>query len=425
MRENRVSLCYGDGTLEVDIPASHIEIIEPIYVPGLPDEAGEVKAAMQNPVGAPPLRDLVSSRDRVAIVIPDITRPFPGERILPLIMEEIPHVPNHQVTIVIGTGSHRTSTREEMASLVGEPLASTCRVVSHDAFDPSTLAEAGMISSGRAISMNRDYVEADRRIAVGIVEPHFMAGFSGGYKAVCPGIAGIDDILFLHRAELIGHPRSTWGVVEGNPTQALLSECGRLLPIDFCVNVTVNRDKQITRVFAGDLESAYSRACEFSRRTTFRPVSRPFDIVLTSGGGYPLDQNLYQAVKGMSAGRQIVAQGGLIACAAECREGFPDHGNFRKLLFEHESADALLRTVLSPGFSMFDQWEAQLLAMITGFARVALCSGLEPGEVRRAYMEPISDISERVRLELERVGGEARVAVIPEGPYTIPNLKKD
>ena len=422
MRENKISLCYGEGALEVDIPASNIEVIEPIYVPGLPDEAGGVNAAMQNPVDSPPLRDLISSRHKVAIVIPDITRPFPGERILPLIVEEIGHVPNEQVTIVIGTGSHRTSTHEEVVRLVGEPLASTCRVISHNAFDPSTLAEAGTVSAGRPIYMNRDYVEADRRIVVGIVEPHFMAGFSGGFKAVCPGIAGIDDILFLHRAELIGHPRSTWGVVEGNPTQALLSECGGLLPIDFCVNITVNRDKQITRVFAGDLESAYSQACEFSHQTTFRPVSHPFDIVVTTGGGYPLDQNLYQAVKGMSAGRQIVAEGGLIVCAAECREGFPDHGNFRKLLFEHDSTDALLGTILAPGFSILDQWEAQLLAMITGFAKVALYSGLDPEEVRQAHMEPISDISERVRLELERVGEQVRVAVIPEGPYTIPNL---
>ncbi len=422
MGENRISLCYGGSTLEVDIPASNIEVIEPLYVPGLPDEAGGVKAAMQNPVDSPPLRDLISSRHKVAIVIPDITRPFPGERILPLIVEEIGHVPNEQVTIVIGTGSHRTSTQEEMASLVGESVASSYRVISHNAFDPSTLAEAGTVSAGRPIYMNRDYVEADKRIAVGIVEPHFMAGFSGGFKAVCPGIVGIDDILFLHRAELIGHPRSTWGVVEGNPTQALLSECGRLLPIDFCVNITVNRDQQITRVFAGDLESAYSQACEFSRENTFRPVSHSFDIVVTTGGGYPLDQNLYQAVKGMSAARKIVAEGGLIVCAAECREGFPDHGNFRKLLFEHKSADALLRTILSPGFSVLDQWEAQLLAMISCFARVALYSGLDPEGVRRAHMEPISDISERVRLELERAGEEARVAVIPEGPYTIPNL---
>jgi len=422
MRENKISLCYGKGALEVDIPSSGIEVIEPLYVPGLPDEEVSFKEAMQNPIGSPPLRELVSSRDKVAVVIPDITRPFPGGRILPRIAEEIDHVPTGQITIVIGTGSHRASTGDEVAGLVGESVASAYRVINHNAYDPSTLAEAGKIASGRTIYMNRDYVEADKRVVVGIVEPHFMAGFSGGYKAVCPGIVSIDDILFLHRAELIGHPRSTWGIVEGNPTQALLSECGSLLPVDFCVNVTVNRDQQITRVFAGDVHSAYVQACEFSRRTTFQSVSHPFDIVVTTGGGYPLDQNLYQAVKGMSAGRQIVAKDGLIVCAAECRDGFPDHGNFRKLLFEHDSAHTLLKTILSPGFSMLDQWEAQVLAMICSHARLALYSTLDPEEVRRAHVEPISDISERVRLELEGLGGEARVAVIPEGPYTIPNL---
>jgi len=211
-------------------------------------------------------------------------------------------------------------------------------------------------------------------------------------------------------------------VLDGNPTQARIRHDGALLPVDFCVNVTLNRNRQITRFFCGDVRAAHDTGCRFSRDTAMVACPAPFPIVVTTNSGYPLDQNLYQAVKGMSAAAQIVADGGLIIAAARCNDGFPDHGNFRPLLFGAASPRALLETILAPGFSVYDQWEAQLLAMIRLKARVALKSGLADDEVVKAHLSPISDIVQAVEEERRRVGADAPIAVLPEGPMTIPYL---
>jgi nickel-dependent lactate racemase len=268
--------------------------------------------------------------------------------------------------------------------------------------------------------MNRAYVEADRRIVLGFIEPHFMAGFSGGYKGIFPAVADIGAIMRYHDAPTIGHPKSTWGVLDGNPTQARIRHDGSLLPVDFCVNVTLNRDRGITRFFCGDVRAAHEAGCAFSRETAMVACPRPFPVVVTTNSGYPLDQNLYQAVKGMSAAAQIVEDGGLIVTAARCNDGFPAHGNFRQLLVASSSPRALLDTILEPGFSMYDQWEAQLLAMICLKARVALKSELPDDEVRRAHLTPIADIGRAVADEMLRAGRDLAVAVLPEGPMTIP-----
>jgi nickel-dependent lactate racemase len=223
-----------------------------------------------------------------------------------------------------------------------------------------------------------------------------------------------------HDARTIGDPRSTWGVLEGNPTQATIRANGALLPLDFCVNVTLNRRREITRFFCGDPLQAHERACAFSKETAMVACERPFPIVVTTNSGYPLDQNLYQTVKGMSAAAQIVSPGGYIAAASRCNDGFPDHGNFKSLLFDHDSPRAVLDTIEAPGFSLFDQWEAQLLALIRLKARVGLHSELAEDEVRRAHLEPIADVAAAVARELERIGPGASVAVLPEGPQTIP-----
>jgi lactate racemase len=194
--------------------------------------------------------------------------------------------------------------------MVGAALVGRVRVVNHDAHDPTTLAPAGAGEDGHAVSMCRAYVEADRRIVLGLVEPHFMAGFSGGYKGVFPAVADIGAILRYHDAEMIGHPKSTWGVMEGNPTQRRIRHDGALLPVDFCVNVTVNRTRAITGVFCGAVFAAHEAGCAFSRDTAMVEVERPYPIVVTTNSGYPLDQNLYQAVKGMSRRRRSRAPTG-------------------------------------------------------------------------------------------------------------------
>jgi nickel-dependent lactate racemase len=416
----RIRLQYGTDGLELSTDAPDVSVIEPRFVPGLPDEAGAFRAAVRAPIGARPLRELVGPRHRVAVVIPDITRSLPSDRLLPWLFGEIAHVPAENVTIVNGTGSHRPNTPAELERMVGRAVATTYRIVNHAAQDPAGLALAGKTPDGRSVFMNRAYVEADRRIVLGFIEPHFMAGFSGGYKGIFPALADIDSIMHYHRAAVIADPRSTWGVLEGNPTQAQIRANGALLPLHFCVNVTLNRD--ITAFYCGDVLEAHRRGAAEAKATAMAPSPRRFPVVVTTNGGYPLDQNLYQTVKGMSAAAQIVEDGGYILTAARCNDGFPAHGNFRRLLVEHPTPQALLDTVMSPGFSMYDQWEAQVLAMILVRARAGLHSEIPADDLREAHVEPVPDVSARLAEELGRIGRDAPVAVLPEGPMTIPYL---
>ncbi len=416
-------LQYGTVELPVEIPSSDVIVLRTKHEEGLPDEAAAFREAVRDPIGSAPLKEVVGATDRVAVVIPDITRPLPSDRLLPWLFEELSHVPPENFTIVNGTGSHRPNTEEELAAMVGREVASSYRIVNHDAHDPNTLAFAGTSPEGRDVYMNREYVEADRRIVLGFIEPHFMAGFSGGYKGVFPAVADIDSIMHYHRASVIGHARSTWGVLEENPTQDQIRANGSLLPVDFLVNVTINRQREITGFFCGEVLAAHERGCEANKRAVMVACEREFPIVVTTNGGYPLDQNLYQAVKGMSAAYQVVSEGGLIISASRCNDGFPDHGNFRKMLLEHSSPEEMLETIYSPGFSVFDQWQVQLFALILQRARVALYSEIPAGDVRRVHLEPVDDITARISEELQNIGSDAPVAVLPEGPMTVPYLE--
>ncbi len=418
----QVRLQYGAGDLVVDIPSENVTVIEPQRVPGLADEAAAFRAAVRAPIESSPLRDLIRSTDRVAVVIPDITRPLPTDRLLPWLFEELGHVDPERYTIINGTGSHRSNTAEELAAMVGADVAARYRIVNHTSGEPETLAVAGTDLRGHPVYFNRDYVEADKRLVLGFIEPHFMAGFSGGYKGIFPAVADIDSIMHYHDAPTIGHPKSTWGLMDGNPTQEIIRHNGSLLPVDFCVNVAVNRDRQITRFFCGETLAAHEAGCAFVREQSMVACPRAYPLAITTNSGYPLDQNLYQTVKGMSAAAMIVEQDGYILTAAECRDGFPEHGNFKELLFEHDTPEALLQMINTPGFSRYDQWEAQLLAIIVLKARVGLYSEIAPGDVRKAYLEPVDDLTARVAAELSRVGRRAPVAVLPEGPQTIPYL---
>jgi nickel-dependent lactate racemase len=418
----RTHLQYGQDGLEIEIPSDNVTILAPRFIPGLPDEAAAFTDAVRSPINSKPLKELIGANDKVAVVIPDITRPLPNDRLLGWLFAELKDVPSENFTIINGTGSHRVNTAAELEQMVGKEVAARYTIVNHNSHDAATMKLAGKTTDRRDVYFNKEYVEADKRIVMGFIEPHFMAGFSGGYKGIFPAVADIDSIMHYHRADVIGHASSTWGVLEGNPTQQQIRANGSLLPVDFCINVTLNRKREITNFFCGEVLSAHARGCEFSKSTVMIPCPQSFPIVVTTNSGYPLDQNLYQAVKGMSAAAQIVEQGGLIVAASKCNDGFPAHGNFKKLLFEHDSPRALLDTILAPGFSMYDQWEAQLLAGICLKARTALYSDIPSDEVRRAHLEPISDISACVADELRRIGSGGRIAVLPEGPMTIPYL---
>jgi lactate racemase len=250
-----------------------------------------------------------------------------------------------------------------------------------------------------------------------------MAGFSGGYKGVFPAVADIDSIMHYHRADVIGDPRSTWGRLDDNPTQEQIRANGSLVPVDFCINVTINRRREITGFFCGDVLEAHREGCRAAKATAMVACDRPFPLVVTTNSGYPLDQNLYQTVKGMSAAAQIVAQDGVILTASRCNDGFPAHGNFRALMTDHPGPRAVLDTIMAPGFSLYDQWEAQLLALILLKARVGLYSEIPADQVRAAHLEPITNVQQRFDEAVAALAPDAPIAILPEGPMTIPYLR--
>jgi nickel-dependent lactate racemase len=417
-----ITLDYGTTGLPLDLAGLNARVMRPTFVNGLADEAAGFREAVRQPMGGPPIRDVVRANERVAVVIPDITRALPNERLLTWLFEELSHVPAANFVIISGTGSHRRNTDDEWVRMVGRRIFERYRCIDHDGHDPATSVSVGTTRFGYDVPMNREYVEADRRVLMGFIEPHFMAGFSGGYKAVFPGVTGVEAIMHYHNAANIGHPKSTWGVVEGNPTQEHVRAGGALLPVDLLVNVTLNAKRQITAFFCGDPIAAHDAGCAYCKKTAMQACDEPFPIVVTTNSGYPLDQNLYQTVKGMSAAAEIVAPGGLVIAAARCNDGFPEHGNFRQFLHDHASVDEMLTKINEPGFRMFDQWQVQKLADILRRCRVALRSEIDDEAVRRAYLLPVDNVRAAIDAELGRVGQDAAVAVLPEGPLTIPYL---
>lgn len=419
----KVDILYGRGTISVGLPAERTVIIEPNWRDGLADEHGAFLRAVRDPVGdAVPLADLMAPGETLAIVTSDGTRPVPNKKLIPWMLDELRIKPK-QVTIILGTGAHRPNTPEEMLEMFGERIMAECRVINHNAFDDSTLEPLGTTPRGSQIRFCRDYVQADKKITVGFIEPHFFAGFSGGPKALLPGIAAIDNLLDFHDAYMIGHVNSTWGVLEQNPLQLETRAASEMCPPDFMVNVTLNGRKEITGYFVGDWLEAHRRGCSDVLAHATVGFDEPFDVVVTSNSGFPLDQNLYQAVKGMSAAAQIVKPGGTIICASECSDGIPSHGNFYDILTSRPNPRALLEMIEAPGYRVFDQWEAQKMAIIQMKAEVQLYSSLDPELVRSVHLTPVEDLEAGILRALESHGPGARLAVLPAGPLTIPFVR--
>lgn len=420
----QVQLAYGKTGLPVNVPDSAI-VIEPRHLPALADDKAAVVAAMRNPLGTPPLKSMVGKGDTVAIVISDITRPTPNHKLVPWIMEELGHVPRENFVIINGLGTHRANTQEELAGMLGWEIVNTVRIENHDAFDDAKLVRVGRNSYGSEVYFNKTYVEAKFKIVTGFIEPHFFAGFSGGPKGINPGVAGIKTILDFHNAEMIGHPLSTWGVIEGNILQDAATQNCLMAKPDFMLNVTLNGEKQITGVVAGDVIAAHREGCKFVKETAMYAVDEPFDIVVTTNSGYPLDQNLYQTVKGMSAAAQIVKQGGAIISASECSDGVPDHGNYAKILKMRDTAGELLEMICDPEFCLFDQWQVQVQAMVQLKADCYLFSTLDPQIVKNAKFTPIDSVEATLQQLCQKIGQQVRVAVLPLGPLTIPYVRED
>lgn len=417
-----VELAYGDEGLKLTLPDENVTVIEPEFVPGLEDEEAAFLDALRHPIGTQAPRELIKPSNTVAIVFSDITRPVPNDRILPWLLRELDFISRENITLIVATGTHRPNTREDLKHMLGEEMVENYRIINHDTSDQASLTYLGESSFGSPIWINSHYVEADLKILTGFIEPHLISGFSGGPKSVLPGIAGMDSIMHNHSGRMISHPKATWGVMAGNPIHEEILEVATFTQPDFIVNVTTNRSKEITGIYAGEMVEAHLRGVDFARRTAMRPVSQPFDIVITTNSGYPLDLNLYQSVKGMSTAAQIVRKGGNIIIAAECREGIPEYGNYRRILHMCRSPQEVLDLVTSPGFSVPDQWEAQLQAQLQMKADIYVHSSLPEEEVRRAHLLPCSSIEETLSELMKRCGSQARIAVLPQGPMTIPYI---
>jgi nickel-dependent lactate racemase len=316
------------------------------------------------------------------------------------------------------------NTPAELTAMLGDDIVRRYRVINHDSRDPSSLVCVGNTATGVPVYLNRLWMSADVRITTGFVEPHFFAGFSGGPKMVAPGLAGLETVLVLHDARRIGHPQARFGITEGNPIHDDVREIARMTGVHFAIDVTLNREQKITAVFAGDLFEEHRQACAAAKADAMRPVAMPFDVVLTTNSGYPLDQNLYQVVKGMSAASQVVKSGGTIVCAAECRDGLPAHGSYAELLASRPTPESLVAMITAPGFSAPDQWQVQIQAQIQMNARVLLKNGyLSPKAVRDAHLEPIDEVGETVADLMRAAGPDGRLCVLPQGPQTIPYLR--
>ena len=277
----------------------------------------------------------------------DITRPIPTFDILSVVLKELHHVPPNQIVILVATGTHRGNTLEELSMMLGADVVNKFQVVNHDAFNEATTKYVGQTQDNIPIWLNSYWLDAQIRITLGFAEPHFFAGFSGGPKMVAPGLAGIDTIMELHSPKLIGNPKSTWGRTSDNPIHQSIREITEYTGVSFGVDVTINRLHQITSVYAGEIFAEHEAAMSVAQRSAMQPVENEFDIVVTTNSGFPLDLNLYQTVKGLSAAAQIVKNGGSIVCASECSDGIPDHGEVGRIVVSHlEATDIGITVVL-------------------------------------------------------------------------------
>jgi nickel-dependent lactate racemase len=419
----KVNLAYGRGQLAVDLPAERTTVIEPGHTPGIPDERGAVLRALDHPIDAAPLRAWIRPADRICVLFTDITRATPNDRLIPWLLDYLADVPRDRLTLLNENGTHRPNTREEFERMLTPAVVAGYRVLNHEAENAAALIPLGTTADGTPALLNRHFVEAGVRIVTGFIEPHFFAGFSGGPKGIMPGVAGLQTVMSNHGARNLSSSQATFGVTRGNPLWEELREIAMRAGPSFLLNVTLNDQRQITGVFAGDLIAAHRVGCEFVRQSAMRRVEAPFDIVVTTNSGYPLDQNLYQGIKGLSAAARIVREGGTILLACECREGVPAGSSYDRMLREAAGPEEILARLASSNTVRPEQWQAQIQALIQRKARVWLYSSLPEEAVRAAHLTPCRDISLAVTTLLNEAANDARVAVLPQGPLTIPFLQ--
>jgi lactate racemase len=421
----KVRLAYGKKGLEWNIPDNcHVDVIEPRWTEGKTNQLGAVREALLEPINSSPLRKLAGKDDKIGIIFSDITRATPYNILLPALFAEMDHIPAENITLFCATGTHRPCTDKELDSILGEEVVNNFRIVQNDTNDESLFSSVGQTGSGNNIRINKEVLACDLKIFTGFIEPHFFMGFSGGGKAVMPGMGYLETIRFNHSIAMLENENARWGITEGNPLWEDVMEAAEMIPGIFLLNITLNKNKVITGVFAGELRTAHEAGCKFAKETAMMPLDKEYDIVVTSNSGYPLDLNIYQSVKGMSAAAQIVRQGGVIITAAECWDGIPSGSDYERILSSADSIDELSDYIRKHENTLQDTWQVFFQVIIQQRAKVYLFTDkLEDSVVSRTLLHPVSDPESLIEELVGLTGNGTRICILPEGPQTIPYIR--
>lgn len=428
-----VHLLYGREGMTLRVPDDAV-ILENQAVPALAEPARAIAEALAAPIGAPSLETIV--RDKaprsVAITISDATRPVPNHVFLPPLLEVLNRcgVADEQVIIIVGTGMHRRSTPEEHERLVGPEVLRRVEVIDHDARDDAGLVA---ISQDPPVYLNRRFAEADLRVVTGYIEGHFCAGYSGGRKGVCPALVDLRTIQRFHGYETLADPAADTGVTEGNPCHEIALDVARAVGVDFLLNVAITRDRQVAAVYAGDLEAAHEAGCRDVAEWTTAEVDEPADLLITNGGGFPLDETFYQSVKGMCTPLPAVGPETTMLEVTGCGEGVGSSAYHELMTCYAGAWQLFLRDIAASGETRLDQWQYQIQSRVLsriGVDRLWLVTdGLAPEVQRQLSVTPILGEGSAQQRAQRAVDGYladhpgARVVVVPEGPYTIVRMK--
>ena len=423
-----IDLRYGRGTYRLELdPGWDVTVIRKPEMPLLADPVGAVRAALAAPVGARPQAEAARGANSACILVCDITRPVPNGLFLPLLVRTLMDagIPADAITVLVATGLHRPNEGDELAELVGDPwVMQTVRVLNHFARNDADHVDLGATSRGTPVKLDRRFVEADVRIATGLVEPHFMAGYSGGRKVIAPGVAHKDTITTFHSARFMGHPRAANCVLEGNPLHEEQLEIMVKLGHALALNTVIDEHRRLSFVNFGEVVQSHLLAVDFIRRYAVVPIERKFGTVVTSAAGYPLDKTYYQTVKGMVAPIDILAPGGDLLIVSECAEGMgsPEYVEAQRRLLGL-GPDGFLADIGAKRFADIDEWQTQMQLKPMRAGAVHLYSeGLAAAAWGLTGVHQIESVAQAVRDSVRR-SGDRHIAVIPEGPYVVPEYR--
>jgi len=421
----RVKLEYGRQGLYAELPDERIvRTLAYKDAPPLADPQGDLAKLLAHPIGTPPLAEIAKGRKDACIVICDITRPVPNELILRPVLAtlEAAGIPREKITILVATGLHRPNEGAELVEMVGQEIASSYRIENHHGQELSEHTYLGDSPRGVPIWIDSRYVNADLKITTGLIEPHLMAGFSGGRKLICPGLAALETVKVWHGPDFLEHPKADCGILDGNPVHEENTWIARRAGCDFIVNVVIDAQRRPLAWVAGDMIAAFEQGVKFVRGVVRDTVAEPVDIVVTSCAGYPLDTTFYQAVKGMTGALPIVKQGGTIILCASLSEGIGSP-QFQQLFQENASLEIFVERILGKDYFVMDQWQLEELAKVRRKAKVKVISdGLPASTLNGLFVEAAPTIESAVAASLAEYGPAAKIAVIPKGPYVLAQV---